>query len=61
MQTHPNVKLRPLSGEHLLRRHKDCAEPLAILAAQAGISGTVPADALIAASVAAASATVLAP
>ena len=38
MHTHPNARLTPLSRERLLRRHMDHGEPLADLAAQAGIS-----------------------
>jgi transposase InsO family protein len=38
MHTHPNARLTPLSRERLLRRHIDHGDPLADLAAQAGIS-----------------------
>ena len=38
MHTHPNARLTPVSRERLVRRHIQDAEPLADLAAQAGIS-----------------------
>jgi transposase len=38
MHTHPNARLTPLGRERLLRRNIDQGEPLAGLAAQAGIS-----------------------
>jgi transposase InsO family protein len=38
MHTHPNARLTPVSRERLVRRHIQNAEPLAYLAAQAGIS-----------------------
>ena len=38
MHTHPNARLTSLGRERLLRRHIDQREPLAGLAAQAGIS-----------------------
>ena len=38
MHTHPNARLTPLGRERLLPRHIDQGEPLAVLAAQAGIS-----------------------
>jgi len=38
MHTHPNARLKPLSWERLLRRHIDHGDPLADLAAQAGIN-----------------------
>jgi len=38
MHTHPNARLTPVSRERLVRRHIQDAEPLAHLAAQAGIS-----------------------
>jgi transposase len=38
MHTHPNARLTPLGRERLLRRHIDQGEPLAVLAAQTGIS-----------------------
>jgi hypothetical protein len=38
MHTHPNAWLTPLGRERLLRRHIDHGDPLAGLAAQAGIS-----------------------
>ena len=38
MNTHPNARLTPVSRERLVRLHIQDAEPLAHLAAQAGIS-----------------------
>ena len=38
MHTHPNARLTPVSRERLVRRHIQDAEPLAHLAAQAGVS-----------------------
>jgi len=38
MHTHPNARLTPVSWERLVRRHIHDAEPLAHLAAEAGIS-----------------------
>jgi len=38
MHTHPNARLTAVSRERLVRRHIQEAEPLADLAAQAGIS-----------------------
>jgi transposase len=38
MHTHPNARLTAVSWERLVRRHIQDAEPLADLAAQAGIS-----------------------
>ncbi len=38
MHTHPYARLTPVSRERLVRRRRQDAEPLAHLAAQAGIS-----------------------
>ena len=38
MHTHPNARLTPVSRKRIVRRHIEEAEPLAHLAAQAGIS-----------------------
>jgi transposase len=38
MHTHPNARLTPVSRKRIVRRHIQEAEPLAHLAAQAGIS-----------------------
>ena len=38
MHTHPNARLTPLGRERMLRRHIDDGEPLAVVAAQVGLS-----------------------